>query len=177
MTKIIVLGFLLLLFALPSYAQADDDMNTKTPEELREYIQQLQAENVQIPQPSIVTIRTDPELSQQLNLLQSELADLKDSFNKMQERFNRLATDTDEAILRGADTIIKGVETNTQKQITDSTNHLEEYIDQKTNPIRQNAPAIGAFLILAGCFLLWASRQYKLTQGGRDYGSGKETKH
>ena len=161
-TKIIVLLAFLLLFSMQANAI---DLNAMTTDEVQAYITQLQTQASQAQQASVITIKTDPELTQQLSLLQSELKDLKASFGSMQERFNRLATDTSEDIEQGNKQVVADVEIKLKEQLGLVVTDLHEYIDQRTNPIRQNAPAIGAFLILAGCFMLWASRQYKLTGG------------
>ena len=165
--KIIPVLALLLLFSTTVYAE-DVDLSVMTPAEVQEYITELQNQTEQPQQQaSVVTIRTDPELAQRLDLLQSELGDLKSSYNQMQERFNRLAQDTGEAILEGNKQVVSEIEVITQDQITISNEEMKDYIDYRTNPVRQNAPSIGVFLILTAAFLLWASRQYKLTNRGK----------
>lgn len=166
MTKIsLVILALLLLFSAPCWA-AESDLSAMTPAQLQAYIQQLQTDTP-TPQAQIVTIQADTQLNNQLTILQEELASMKEEMRKMQDRFGRLATDTSTAIEASNKTIIDGVEAKTSAQLNTQSKEVKDYIDQKTNPIRQNAPAVGAFLILSGCFLLWASRQYKLTQGAR----------
>jgi len=118
----------------------------------------------------MITMQADQQLSNQLDLLQRELADMKEEMTKMQERFNKLTTETKENIETGNKAVIDGVDAKTKTELGIFQKSLYGYIDQKTNPVRQNAPAVGAFLILSGCFLLWASKQYKLTGGARKNG-------
>jgi len=172
MTKKLLLLAALFLLAVPCYA-ADPDLNAMTPGELQEYVQRLQSQASQPVQPTIITIQADQQLNDKLDLLQSELAAMKEEMGKMQDRFNRLATDTGEAIDQGNKKVIADLGAGTQAQLAAQTKTQNEYIDQKTNPVRQNAPAIGVFMILTGAFLLWASKQYKLTQGARNNGGKK----
>ncbi len=154
---------LLCLFSTPCWAA---DTSTMTPEQLQAYVTQLEGEVIQ---PQMIVMQADQQLTIQLDLLQSELADMKKEMTSMQERFNRLATDTKTTIESGNKSVVTDIKTQTQVQLNETLNIVKDYIDQKTNPIRQTAPAVGAFLILSGCFLLWASRQYKLTnQGARN---------
>lgn len=170
--KLLFLAFFLLL-AMPGHAQ-DIDLNAMTSLELQAYVQQLQQEANQPVQPTIITIQADRQLTEQLNLLQSEVGSMKDEMSKMQERFNRLVTDTQNAIDTGNEGLRRDLGADMRAYFTEQTEGLQEYINQKTNPVRQNAPAIGVFLILTGAFLLWASKQYKLTQGVRN--NGREEK-
>ena len=169
MTKILLLLTAFLLLSVSCYAE--QDLNTMTPAELQDYVQDLQAQaSTPTPiQPTVITIQADTQLNEKMTLLQSELASVKVAMTQMQERFNRLATDTGEKIASGNADVIKKVDENSKTQLTELYKEITDYIDQKTNPIRQNAPAVGAFLILAGAFLLWASRQYKLTNRGEKH--------
>ena len=164
---------LLLLFSTPCWA-ADPDIDAMTPAQLQAYIQQLQTKTP-TPQTQIVTIQADTQLNNQLTILQEELASMKEELTKMQDRFGRLATDTSTAIEASNKTIIEGVEAKTSTQLNTQSKEVKDYIDQKTNPIRQNAPAVGSFLILSGCFLLWASKQYRLCQGSQNLDKSSET--
>jgi len=166
-TKKLLLLASLLLLSTACYAV---DLNTMTPAELQEYVQGLQQQASQPAQPTIITIQADQQLNDKLDILTSEMANMKDELQKMQERFNRLATDTSEAIDQGNKKVVADTSSATQAQISAMAKEQKEYIDQKTNPVRQNAPAIGVFMILTGAFLLWAGKQYKLTQGARNNG-------
>jgi len=169
MTKKLLLLASIIMLATACHAV---DLNTMTPAELQDYVQSLQqqASQPQPMQPTVITIQADQQLNDKLDLLQAELADMKEEMGKMQERFNRLATDTSEAIDQGNKKVVADTSSATQAQISAMAKEQKEYIDQKTNPVRQNAPAIGVFMILTGAFLLWASKQYKLTQGARNNG-------
>ena len=170
MTKIsLAILVLLFFFSTPCWAV---DIDVMTPAQLQAYIQQLEGKTSQ---PQMVTMQADQQLSNQLDLLQSELADMKEEMIKMQGRFNTLATDTKINIETGNNTVIDGVDTKTKKELGILQKSLYDYIDQKTNPVRQNAPAVGAFLILSGCFLLWASKQYRLCQGSQNLDKSSET--
>ena len=179
MTKIYLFCLaLLLLFSAPVYAQFPD-FNAMTQAEIQAYVLQQQTpEPVTQPEPvlpTIITIQADKDLTDQLDMLQTETADIKSEFTKMQDRFNRLATDTTEAIDNGNKKVIEGVKVENQEQLNNAVDFITDYVDQKTNPVRQTAPAIGAFMILTAAFLLWASKQYKLCQGSQNLDKSSET--
>ena len=165
--KIIIVAILILLSSF-AFAQ-EPDLNTMSAEELQEYVQQLITENQQpaVMQPTVITIQADQQLNDKLDLLTSEVGSMKAEMTQMQDRFNRLATETETKIDQGATKGTADTTTITQKQIDAFRILTFDYIDQRTNPVRQNAPAIGVFLILTGAFLLWAGRQYKMTGGQR----------
>ena len=161
---------LLLAVLLLTVSCQATDLNTMTSDELQAYILDLQqqANKPQPTQPTVITIEADTQLKEKLGLLQKELADVKTSMLQMQERFNRLNTDLGNTIASGNNEVITDIVAQTNQQHKELYDEITDYVDQKTNPVRQNAPAIGAFLILAGAFLLWASRQYKLTGGKKN---------
>ena len=166
-TKLILLFVSILLLTASCYAV---DLNAMTPDELQDYVaaMQNQIDNPKPIQPTVITIQADTQLNEKIDLLQKELADVKASMNQMQERFNRLATDTSEVIQSGNNEVVTLIDGKMKEQLVLLYDETTAYIDLRTNPIRQTAPAVGAFLILAGAFLLWASRQYKLTGGNKN---------
>lgn len=166
MTKKILLLIAVTLLIL-SYAAAQD-INAMTPEELQAYIQQLQAE--QQPEPivqQVIVSQVDEELRQDIKLLVNELRDLKEANKRMEERFGKLVTDTDQKIQESELRTIDGVTKNVLGMFKVQEENFKEFVHAYTNPVRMNLPIVGVFLMMTGVFLLWAGKQYKLTEGGR----------
>ena len=174
MTRTILILFAaLILLQVPCGVQAGvaQDFNAMTTEELQAMVAQQQAllsvQQQQIDQKlNTVIITVDDEFRQAITLLKSEMASLKESNQRMEDRFNRLVEDTAENIEASEQRTIVAVTAKVQGALNEGLSQTLDRIQELTNPVRIGLPIIGTLLMFTGCFLLWAARQYKLT-GGR----------
>lgn len=138
-----------------------------TSEQIQAYIQQQVLISQQTQQPQIVTVQMDQDLLDRLDLIQGTVIQTKNEVAQMQGRFNTLSNNMENLIVNQAVGIVQQGNEDRQAQFNDNVKILKNYINYATNPVRTNLPIIGVFLILTSAFLLWASKQYKLTEGAR----------
>lgn len=167
MTKMTMLLFAALLIIPMALAQ-QPDTNTMTTEQLQEYIRQLQQAGQ--PQQTTVTIQVEEKLQQDLEMMIEEIKALKEANTRMEERFGMLVTDTDQKIKESEARSVDKITQNIAKFFETQDINFREFVAMYTNPVRTNLPIIGVFMMLTGAFLLWASRQYELTEGARKRG-------
>ena len=160
MTWKVTVLFLLLLCSLV----AAEDVNTSsmTTEELQAYISSLQ-EQAKPMQPMIVTIDIDDELRKNLDMLQNEVSQLKQTNERMQERFAQFVTDNKSNLDAMKTDTYNQTETRVRVITGEQTTELKEWTRLQTSPVRMNLPTVGVFFMLTAVFLLWTSKLY-----GRD---------
>ena len=175
MTKIrpLVILLLLTLLAVPVIAEDTNAAPVMTPEQLQQILEELrEAQPVQqSQQPQVVTAQIDDSLRQTLELLKTEISAIKESNKRMEDRFNRLVSDTEQTIAASEKRTISQTTANVilevQRMFEMQEDRFKDFVDWKTNPIRMNLPIVGVFAMCTAAFLLWASRQYRLTEGLR----------
>lgn len=153
----------LFLLLLCSFAAAQEpDFNQMTPDELQEYITLLQNNQVQPQQaPLLVTVQIDEELRQSIDMLQTEVGQLKLTNERMQERFAQFVTDNKKNLDDAKTDIYNQTEIKINTSNEAQSKELKEWIRLQTNPVRMNLPVIGIFTMLTAIFLLWTSKLYK----------------
>lgn len=162
-TKIALLFAALALLCIPcAFAQ---DSNAMTPEQLQAYIAQLQRSAQ--PQNTVITIQTSEQLQSDLSMLKENMAALVTANTKMEERFGRLADDIDARMQASEKSQTADLAAQMAKMFSLQETAFLDALRAYTSPLRQSLPQIGVFAMLAGAFLLWASRQYRLTEGIR----------
>jgi len=155
---LIVIMAALMLFS-PAAAQ---DLNSYSEAELNAYIAQLiaqQQSSIQ-QQPVVVQIKSDEALNQKIDLIVSQLGELKASSDRLQEKFGVMSTEFDAKLQAAEERIASRQEAKVDEATSGQTAVLQDYVREQTNPVRMNLPAIGVFLMATALFLIFISRTY-----------------
>lgn len=159
LTKWPILALAAFLLLLPlCFAQ---DLNM-TEEELNALIQQRIAESIpqQPQQPVVVQQQPDEVLHQKVDLLVSELGELKAVNERLQEKFTTLSLEFDAKLSQAAEQIFSQVSADTETKIKASEERVMLFTREQTNPVRMNLPSIGVFLMAVALFLILIARTY-----------------
>jgi len=155
---LLIIPIMLLLFGTVTAI----DVNASDETELNAYIAQLIAEQQSnMPQqPVVVQIKSDESLNQKIELIISQLGELKATDDRMQEKFTTLVVDFDTKLAGTEERVAARQEAKLTEVTDEQTEAMKAYIREQTNPVRMNLPSIGVFLMATALFLILISRTY-----------------
>ncbi len=99
------------------------------------------------------------QLEQSVDGLQTELAEMQRSNDRMREQFATLSRQIDEKFQYNREQLRQWISEDTGAMLVDQAKDLKENIRYNTNPFKANLPVIAVFMFLTGAFLLWIGRK------------------